>query len=105
MPAVDAFERALELGMGWGMVPDLLLAAHTSRPALVEMLPDRPVDVTLYWQHWSDAAFAALSLRNRAIGVKPWLGVTTNVKIGLQKPGAKGAKVAQKTRRQESLPP
>ncbi|MGH6640416.1 MAG: ArgP/LysG family DNA-binding transcriptional regulator, partial [Polaromonas sp.] len=32
VPAVDAFELALELGMGWGMVPDLLLAARPQRP-------------------------------------------------------------------------
>ena len=62
VPAVDAFEQALELGMGWGMVPDLLLAARTSRPALVEILPDRPVDVALYWQHWAREPLSAQRL-------------------------------------------
>ena len=36
VPAVDGFEMALELGMGWGMVPDLLAAQRGSgccRPA------------------------------------------------------------------------
>ena len=52
VPAVDAFELTLELGLGWGMVPDLLLAKREHRPALFEVVPDRPVDVSLYWQHW-----------------------------------------------------
>ena len=49
VPAVDAFELALELGMGWGMVPDLLLAARTGKPPLQEVLPGCAVDVRLYW--------------------------------------------------------
>jgi LysR family transcriptional regulator (chromosome initiation inhibitor) len=49
-PAVDAFETALELGMGWGMVPEQHLAR---RPALIELLPGAAVDVMLYWQHWT----------------------------------------------------
>ena len=62
VPAVDAFELALELGLGWGMVPDLLLAARGNRPALVEILPDRPVDVALYWQHWAREPLSAQRL-------------------------------------------
>ena len=49
-PAVDAFERAIELGLGWGMVPEQDLA---NRPGLQEVLPGATVDVTLYWQHWA----------------------------------------------------
>ena len=52
VPAVDAFELALELGLGWGMVPDLLLAGRHRSAALVDVLPGRSVDVVLYWQHW-----------------------------------------------------
>lgn len=49
-PAVDAFETAIELGLGWGMVPEQHLQ---HRPGLVEVLPGAAVDVTLYWQHWA----------------------------------------------------
>lgn len=49
-PAVEAFETAIELGLGWGMVPEQHLA---QRPGLVELLPGASVDVTLYWQHWA----------------------------------------------------
>jgi len=53
VPAVDAFESALASGMGWGMVPDLNVAARTGRLPLVEMLPGSSVDVALYWHHWA----------------------------------------------------
>ena len=59
VPAVDAFERALELGLGWGMVPDLLLQARAGRAPLREVVPGRPVDVVLYWQHWAREPLAA----------------------------------------------
>lgn len=49
VPSVDAFEAAIALGLGWGMVPEQHLAA---RPGLVELVPAATVDVALYWQHW-----------------------------------------------------
>jgi len=52
VPAVDAFEIAVEQGMGWGMVPDLLLARRAGRLQLQEVLPGSAVDVALYWHHW-----------------------------------------------------
>jgi LysR family transcriptional regulator (chromosome initiation inhibitor) len=61
-PAVDGFEKAIELGLGWGMVPDQQLALRQGRPALVELLPGASVDVTLYWQHWEREAPSARRL-------------------------------------------
>ena len=58
-PAVDAFERAIELGLGWGMVPEQSLVG---RPGLVEIIPDATVDVTLYWQHWAREPVSAQRL-------------------------------------------
>jgi LysR family transcriptional regulator (chromosome initiation inhibitor) len=58
-PAVDAFERALQLGMGWGMVPELHLP---NLPDLVELVPGASVDVVLYWQHWAREAPSAQRL-------------------------------------------
>ncbi|WP_341908541.1 HTH-type transcriptional regulator ArgP [Polaromonas sp. YR568] len=62
VPAADAFERALELGMGWGMLPELLLAARGKREGLQEVWPGRTVDVVLYWQHWAREPLAAQRL-------------------------------------------
>lgn len=61
-PAVDGFEKAIELGLGWGMVPDLHLALRQGRPELKELLPGAAVDVTLYWQHWEREAPSARRL-------------------------------------------
>lgn len=58
-PAVEAFETAIELGLGWGMVPEQHLAA---RPGLREILPDATVDVVLYWQHWAHESLSAQRL-------------------------------------------
>lgn len=58
-PAVDAFETAIELGLGWGMVPEQHLA---QRPGLQELLPGATVDVTLYWQHWTREPLSAQRL-------------------------------------------
>lgn len=58
-PAVEAFETAIELGLGWGMVPEQHLA---SRPGLHEVLPGATVDVALYWQHWAREAPSAQRL-------------------------------------------
>lgn len=58
-PAVDAFERAIELGLGWGMVPEQDL---NGRPGLQEVLPGATVDVTLYWQHWERESLSAQRL-------------------------------------------
>ncbi|MDP3708173.1 MAG: HTH-type transcriptional regulator ArgP [Polaromonas sp.] len=62
VPAVDAFELALGLGLGWGMVPDMLLAARPAGLPLQEVLPSHPVDVVLYWQHWAREPLAAQRL-------------------------------------------
>jgi len=58
-PAVDAFETAIALGLGWGMVPEQHLAG---RPELQEVLPGATVDVTLYWQHWAREPLSAQRL-------------------------------------------
>lgn len=50
-PAVDAFESAIALGLGWGMVPEHSLAQRAGQ--FEELLPGATVDVALYWQHWA----------------------------------------------------
>lgn len=52
LPAVDAYECALENGLGWGMVSDLHLAMREYSPVLEQLLPGTAVDVALYWHHW-----------------------------------------------------
>jgi LysR family transcriptional regulator (chromosome initiation inhibitor) len=58
-PAIDAFETAITLGLGWGMVPEHHPATHQG---MVELLPGSAVDVALYWQHWTREAPSAQRL-------------------------------------------
>jgi LysR family transcriptional regulator (chromosome initiation inhibitor) len=58
-PAIDAFEAAIGLGLGWGMVPEQQLVGRSD---LVEVLPGATVDVVLYWQHWARESVSAQRL-------------------------------------------
>ncbi|GAA2058607.1 LysR family transcriptional regulator ArgP [Catenulispora yoronensis] len=51
VPATDAFLYAVEIGLGWGLIPDVQ-AAQYGQVELVELTPEQPVDVPLYWQQW-----------------------------------------------------
>ena len=52
IPATEAFLQAIELGLGYGMVPEQQLGARIASGALVDMAPDQPSDVPLYWHAW-----------------------------------------------------
>ncbi len=51
-PSSEGFVRLTSGGFGWGLVPELQVAGELARGELVELLPERPVDVPLYWHHW-----------------------------------------------------
>lgn len=50
IPASESFADAVAAGLGWGMVPEL--QAATRGDSLVDLAPDRPMDVPLHWQQW-----------------------------------------------------
>jgi LysR family transcriptional regulator (chromosome initiation inhibitor) len=50
VPGSDAFLVAVQLGLGWGMLPDL--QADRAKSELLEFDPGGSVDVRLYWQQW-----------------------------------------------------
>ncbi|MFZ6846024.1 LysR family transcriptional regulator ArgP [Undibacterium sp. RuTC16W] len=52
IPATAPYNRAIVLGLGWGMIPELMLKEMQAEPELIRLAPDRPVDVALYWHHW-----------------------------------------------------
>ncbi len=52
LPSSHAFVDAMRLGLGWGMAPERLVADALAAGSLVDLAPDKPVDVVLYWQHW-----------------------------------------------------
>jgi LysR family transcriptional regulator (chromosome initiation inhibitor) len=50
MASSHAFADACTLGLGWSMNPEPLVARQLLDGTLVEMIPDTPLDVALYWQ-------------------------------------------------------
>ena len=82
IPATHEFGQAIQLGLGWGMLPELQLAQSESG-TLTPLTPAARVDVPLYWHQWR-LTTTALDLIASAI---------TNAATALQpqpeKPGAK----------------
>lgn len=52
VPSSTGFARAIELGMGWGMLPELQCRPLLDTEALVELGEHATVDIPLYWQRW-----------------------------------------------------
>jgi LysR family transcriptional regulator (chromosome initiation inhibitor) len=50
IPASESFTDAVTAGLGWGMVPEAQAAQRGD--ALVDLAPERPLDVPLHWQQW-----------------------------------------------------
>ncbi len=50
LPSSTGFVTAAELGLGWGMNPDMLVAPAIAAGRLVDLAPDHPLDVALFWQ-------------------------------------------------------
>jgi len=51
-PSSEGFLRMAEFGLGWGLVPELQARGQLASGALVQLLPERWIDVPLYWHHW-----------------------------------------------------
>lgn len=51
-PSSEGFIRLMEAGLGWGLVPELQVREQLDQGVLRELLPDKPIDVPLYWHHW-----------------------------------------------------
>lgn len=66
LPSSQAFVTATLAGMGWGMHPHGLIAAHLRDGSLVELVPGTPLDVPLHWQS-ARAASGVLEGLSRAV--------------------------------------
>ena len=56
------------------MVPELQVRQQLASGELVELLPERPLDVPLYWHHWRNGGELLASLtRHLERGVGDWL--------------------------------
>ncbi|MCC5954965.1 MAG: ArgP/LysG family DNA-binding transcriptional regulator, partial [Natronohydrobacter sp.] len=50
LPSTEGFVTAALAGLGWGMNPALLVAAHLQAGRLVELIPGAVLDRPLFWQ-------------------------------------------------------
>lgn len=51
MPSTQGFLDASLAGLGWAMNPLPLAGPHLATGRLVELMPERRLDVPLHWQH------------------------------------------------------
>ncbi|QFQ87239.1 ArgP/LysG family DNA-binding transcriptional regulator [Paracoccus kondratievae] len=49
IPASEPFARAVELGLGWGMIPETMAELALRAGRMQPLRPDLPLDVPLYW--------------------------------------------------------
>jgi LysR family transcriptional regulator (chromosome initiation inhibitor) len=64
--STQGFVDAALAGLGWGMNPEPLVAAHLRAGRLAELVADSPLDVPLFWQ-FSRLAAPAMARLTRAI--------------------------------------
>ena len=50
LPSTQSFVEASLSGMGWGMNPIQLVREHLKAGRLVELVPNTPLDIPIYWQ-------------------------------------------------------
>jgi LysR family transcriptional regulator (chromosome initiation inhibitor) len=50
-PSAEAFLVGAKAGMGWGMHPEHLVKPFLDDGSLVQLAPNLPLDVPLYWHH------------------------------------------------------
>lgn len=53
VPSSNEFALAIELGMGWGMVPEMQCRGALEHGSLVELQPGAAIELPLYWQRWN----------------------------------------------------
>jgi LysR family transcriptional regulator (chromosome initiation inhibitor) len=52
IPSTEAFLSAINLGIGYGMVPELHYKDALTAGNLVDVSPGNYTDIPLYWHHW-----------------------------------------------------
>ena len=52
IPSTHDHARAIVAGLGWGLIPEQLATPWLVSGEIVDVFPDRPLDVPLFWQHW-----------------------------------------------------
>lgn len=73
-PSSEGFIRLTEAGMGWGLIPELQIAEQLRAGRLIELMPNRPLEVPLYWHHWRNGGELLAALTRHLLQRAPrWL--------------------------------
>lgn len=67
LPSPQAFVVAAVAGMGWGLQPEVMIRAQLKTGALVQLVPDSPLDVPLHWQQARAASALLEGLTHRVV--------------------------------------
>ncbi|GGP20454.1 LysR family transcriptional regulator ArgP [Silvimonas iriomotensis] len=67
IPSHDSYFAAVKLGLGYGMIPEQQYGALVSSGQLIDVAPDQPVDVALYWHAWKVQSPRLESLTQRIV--------------------------------------
>jgi LysR family transcriptional regulator, chromosome initiation inhibitor len=72
----QGFVDACLAGLGWGLNPQALVAAHLAEGRLMDLSPEAPLDVALYWQfsRLTAPALAGLTREIRAAAARVLVG-------------------------------
>ncbi|WP_210648858.1 LysR family transcriptional regulator ArgP [Nocardioides sp. SYSU D00065] len=74
VPSVREFDRAIRVGMGWGLLPEADVATELDRGDMVELVPGRRPEVALFWQHWRLGSSVVADLTEAVVGAaRGWL--------------------------------
>ncbi len=74
LPSVREFDRAIRVGMGWGLLPESDVVDELADGHLVELVPGRRTDVPLFWQHWTLGSDIVADLTEAVVGAaRRWM--------------------------------
>lgn len=71
VPGAEPHFSAIRFGLGYGMVPELLLHEALADGAVVDLAEDRPLDISLYWHTWKVQSPRMESLSRQIIEAAP----------------------------------
>ena len=81
IPSSASFLEAIQLGLGFGMVPEFQMREALTTGALIDLLPHAKTEVKLYWHHWKRQSVPLQKLTEHLLQYTP-LKSSSNIKDG-----------------------
>lgn len=67
VPLPEAFVKAIQLGIGYGMVPELQLNEMRGVDNVTDFMPEAQIDIPLYWHHWKRQSYPLAVLSQQIV--------------------------------------